>query len=141
MYTACILSQYHWDKAFHFPGKFQHVPCKNNTDSVSLGVVYLNLVVSTVNRVMFCEIYLRSVHITTIHDFFFLLLLFSSFFNRSSIPDPRFSIPDPPSSILAPGFPEKLDMGFLFYGHEVLKVECVIVKYKATRINTPMTHT
>ena len=25
-------------------------------------------------------------------------------------------------------------MGFLFYGHEVLKVECVIVKYKATRI-------
>ena len=30
--------------------------------------------------------------------------------------------------------PEKLDMGFLFYGHEVLQVECVIVKYKATRI-------
>ena len=134
MYTACILSQYHWDKAFHFPGKFQHVPCKNNTDSVSLGVVYLNLVVSTVNRVMFCEIYLRSAHITTIHDLFFLLLLFSSFFNRSLIPDPR-------SSILAPGFPEKLDMRFLFYGHEELKVECVIVKYKATRINTPMTHT
>ena len=23
--------------------------------------------------------------------------------------------------------PEKLDMGFLFYGHEVLQVECVIV--------------
>ena len=32
--------------------------------------------------------------------------------------------------------PEKLDMGFLFYGHEVLQVECVIVKYKATRIKT-----
>ena len=60
---------------------------------------------------------------------------------RSPIPDPRFSIPDPRSSILAPGFPEKLDMGFLFYGHEVLKVECVIVKYKATRINTAVTHT
>ena len=22
LYTACILSQYQWDKAFHFPGKF-----------------------------------------------------------------------------------------------------------------------
>ena len=22
LYTACILSQYNWDKAFHFPGKF-----------------------------------------------------------------------------------------------------------------------
>ena len=30
-------------------------------------------------------------------------------------------------------------MGFLFYGHEVLQVECVIVKYKATRINTSLT--
>ena len=104
MYTACILSQYHWDKAFHFPGKFQHVPCKNNTDSVSLGVVYLNLVVSTVNRVMFCEIYLRSAHITTIHELFFLLLLFSSFFNRSSIPDPRSPIPDSRFQILDPRF-------------------------------------
>ena len=36
---------------------------------------------------------------------------------------------------------EKLDMGFLFYGHEVLQVECMIVKYKATRINTSVTHT
>ena len=32
--------------------------------------------------------------------------------------------------------PEKLDMGFLFNTHEVLQVECMIVKYKATRINT-----
>ena len=37
--------------------------------------------------------------------------------------------------------PEKLDMGFLFYGHKVLQVECVIVKYKATRINTSVIHT
>ena len=37
--------------------------------------------------------------------------------------------------------PEKLDMRFLFYEHEVLSVECVIVKYKATRINTSVTHT
>ena len=37
--------------------------------------------------------------------------------------------------------PEKLDMRFLFYGHEVLQVECEIVKYKATRINTSVTHT
>ena len=26
-------------------------------------------------------------------------------------------------------------MGFLFYGHEVRQVECVIFKYKATRKN------
>ena len=26
--------------------------------------------------------------------------------------------------------PDNLDMGYLFYGHEVLQVECVIVKYK-----------
>ena len=32
-------------------------------------------------------------------------------------------------------------MGFLFYGHEVLQVECVIVKYEATRINTSVIHT
>ena len=36
--------------------------------------------------------------------------------------------------------PEKFDRGFLFYGHEVLQVECVIVKYKAARINTSVTH-
>ena len=33
-------------------------------------------------------------------------------------------------------------MACLFYGHsgrEVLQVECVIVEYKATRINTSMT--
>ena len=29
----------------------------------------------------------------------------------------------------------------LSYGHEVLQVECVIVKYKATHINTSVTHT
>ena len=37
--------------------------------------------------------------------------------------------------------PEKLDMGFLFYGHEVLQVDARIVKFKATRINTSVTHT
>ena len=26
--------------------------------------------------------------------------------------------------------PEKLDMGYLFYGQEVLQVECVIVDYQ-----------
>ena len=34
---------------------------------------------------------------------------------------------------------EKPNMRFLFYGHEVLHVECVIVKYKA-RKNTSVTH-
>ena len=91
----------------------------------------------------------------TVHFFFF----FSGFFTRFSIPDPPLS-----GSILDPGFPvnlevllinqrfqaiefvyrtvpEKFDMGFLFYGHEVLQMECVILKYRATRINTSVTHT
>ena len=51
----------------HFAGKF-HFLFKTITDSVRLGVVYLNLVFSTANGVMCCEIYLQSVaHITTIH--------------------------------------------------------------------------
>ena len=37
--------------------------------------------------------------------------------------------------------PTTIDMGFLLYGHEVLQVECMIVKYKATRINTFVRHT
>ena len=37
--------------------------------------------------------------------------------------------------------PEKLDMGFLFYGHAVLQVEHVTVKYKGTWINTSVTRT
>ena len=34
---------------------------------------------------------------------------------------------------LDPTVSEKPDMRFLFYGHEVLQVECVIVKYKAPK--------
>ena len=108
-------------------------------------------------------------NITTIHDLFiYLFISFSSFFTdpRSSILHPRFPVNlevllikiatvlsfdhgskklfqsnqrfqaiefvDPPVS-------EKPDMRFLFYGHEVLQVECVIVKYKA-RKNTSVTH-
>ena len=37
--------------------------------------------------------------------------------------------------------PEKPYMGFIFYGHGSVKVECVIAKYKATRINTSVTDT
>ena len=36
--------------------------------------------------------------------------------------------------------PEELDIGFLFYGNEVLQVENVTVKYKASRISPSMTH-
>ena len=109
LYTTCILSQYHWDKAFHFPGKF-HFLVKTITDSVRLGVVYWNLVFSTASGAMYCEIYLQSAaHMTTIHDLF-IYFIFKFFFYRSSIPDPRFSLPDPPSSILAPGFPVNLEV-------------------------------
>ena len=64
--------RYRWDKAFHFPGKF-HFLVKAVTDSVRLGVVDLNLVLSTANGVMLGEIYLQSAahnDITTIHDLF-----------------------------------------------------------------------
>ena len=61
---------------------------------VRLGVVYLNLVLSTANGVIFCEIYLQSAahnDITTIHDLFKIYFV-SSFSNRSWIPDPRSSM-------------------------------------------------
>ena len=83
----------------HFAGKF-HFLFKTITDSVKLGVVYLNLVFSTANGVMFYEIYLQSVaHITTIHDllFYFLFLKWSS-------------IPDSPSPILDPDFAVNLEV-------------------------------
>ena len=171
MLRACILSQYHLDKAFHFPGKC-HFLVKTITGTVRLGVVYLNIVLSRANRVLFCEIYfvkvicLQSVahnDITTIHDLF---IYFISIF----LADPRSSFSSKPwgyahNTVLffdywsnqlfqsnqrfqaiefadrARPVPEKLDVGFLFYGHEVLQVECMIVKYKATRINTSVTHT
>ena len=87
--TACMLDHsHHWDKAFHFPGKF-HFLVKIITDSVRLGVVYLNLVLSTANEALLCEVCLQpTAHIfTTIQDLFILLSSFSK--NRSSIPDPR----------------------------------------------------
>ena len=74
------LSQYHSDKAFHFPGKF-HFLVKTVTDSVRLWVVYLNLMLSTANVVILCEIYLSAAHnaITTVHDLFKIYFI-SSFF-------------------------------------------------------------
>ena len=75
---------HHWDKAFHFPGKF-HFLVKIITDSVRLGVVYLDSVLSTANGVLFCEICQQSAaHIrTTIQDLFILFLL------KKPILDPR----------------------------------------------------
>ena len=142
------------DKVFHFPGKF-HFLVKTITDSDRFRLIYLYLLFSTANGVMFCEIFLQSeAHITTgprfIYSFYFQVL-----FNRSSIPDSSILDPDFPVSLevlhikivlffldhwsdrlfqnnqhfqaiefLDPTVPEKLDMGFLFYGHEVLQVEC-----------------
>ena len=89
---------HHWDKAFHFPGKF-HFLVKIITDSVRLGVVYLNLVLSTANEALLCEVCQQlAAHIfTTIQHLFILLSSFSK--NRSSIPDLRFWISDPWSTI------------------------------------------
>ena len=87
-----LLLQYQWDKAFHFSAKF-HFLVKTITNSDRLGLVYLNLVFSTANRVMFWEIYLQSAaHITTDPGFIYLFY-FQVLFNRSSIPDS--SILDP----------------------------------------------
>ena len=160
-YTACILSQYHWDKAFLFPRKF-HFLVKTITDTVRLGVVYLPAGLCFVKF-----IYSFAAHITTIHDLCIYFIF--KFFNLSSIPDPRFSDPDFPVNLkvllikivlffdhrsnqlfqsnrlfqaiefVDPPVPEKLDMGFLFYRHEVLQVEWVMVKYKATHLNTYVT--
>ena len=88
-----ILSQYHWDKAFHSPGKFKTI-----THSVRLGVVYLKLVLSTASGVMFCETYLQS---SAHHDpLFIYFVYFQVFFNRSPI------LP----SILHPRFPVNLEV-------------------------------
>ena len=119
---ACILPQYHWDKGFHFPGKFLFL-IQTITDSVRIRVVF-----STVSGVMFCEIYLQfAAHITTIY----LFILFSSFFNRCSIPIPDL---DPPSSILSPGFPVYLKVLpmkiVLFSTTEVINCSKVINTFK-----------
>ena len=123
---------------------------------------------STANRVKFCEIYLQfAAHIPTDPRFIYLFY-FQVLFNRSSILDPDFPVNlevllikiilfifdhwsdqllfQNNQHIQAIEFldqpaPEKLDMGFLFYGHEVLQVDARIVKFKATRINTSVTHT
>ena len=99
---------------------------------------------------MFCQIYLQSVAHITIDPRFIYLFYFQVFFNRSSILDPDFPVNlevllvkiilfffDHWSDqlfqnnqrfqaieFLDQPVPEKLDMGFLFYGHEVLQVEC-----------------
>ena len=81
-----LVLEYHRDEAFHFPGKF-HFLVKTITDSDRLGLVYLNLVFSTANGVMFCEIYLQSAaHITTDPRFIYLFY-FQVLFNQSLIPD------------------------------------------------------
>ena len=95
---------------------------------------------------MFCEIYLQSVaHITTIHDLF-ISFIFKFFLTdpRFSIPAPVFPVNFEDLLIKIVLFfdhwsnqlfqsnqhfqaiefvkrpvPEKLDMGFLFYGHDV----------------------
>ena len=99
LYTACILSQYHWDKAFHFPGTFDFL-VKTITDSVRLGVVYLNIVLSTGSGFLFCEIYLQS----TAHITIFLFILFSCF-----LTNPLSPVLHRRSLILAPGFPVNLE--------------------------------
>ena len=74
-----------------------HFLVKTITESFRLGVVYLNLVLSTVNRVMLCVIYLQSVahnDISMIHNLFKIYFIISSY-----LTDPRSLIPDPCSPV------------------------------------------
>ena len=84
LYTACILSQYHWDKAFHFPDfTFSSKQSLTQTDSHQ----FTCLVFSTANGVMFCEIYLQSAaHITTDPRFIYFIFKFFLTNPRSLIP-------------------------------------------------------
>ena len=119
LYTACILFQYHWDKVFHFPGKF-HFLVKTFTDSIRLGVVYSNIVLyNERGYVLWNKCTVWGPHHpdpqSTTRDLFIYFIF--NFFNRSSIlnprspiPDPLSSILDPRSSILDPRFPVNLDV-------------------------------
>ena len=96
-----LVLQYHRDEAFYFPGKF-HFLVKTITDSHRLGLVYLNLLFSTANGVIFCEIYLQSAaHITSDPRFIYLFIYFifkffltdaRSLISRSAILDPDFPV-------------------------------------------------
>ena len=107
---------------FHFPGKFLFL-VKTITDLDRLGLVYLNLVFSTENEVMFC---LQSVtHITTDPRFIYLLY-FQVLFNQSSIPD---------FSILDPDFPVNLEVLLIkiilfFSTTEVISCSKIINNFK-----------
>ena len=86
---------------------------------------------STVNGVTFCEIYLQSAaHITSDPDFpvnlEVLLIKIILFFFFDHWSDQLFQNNQHFQAIefLDQPVPEKLGMGFLFYGHEVLQVEC-----------------
>ena len=64
-----LLLQYHWDKAFHLPGKF-HFLVKTITDSDRLGLVYLNLAVQPTGLCSVKFIYSLRPTSPLIHDIF-----------------------------------------------------------------------
>ena len=85
LYTACILSQCYWDKAFHF-----HFLVKTITDSVRLGVVYL-LKFSVQYSEQVYVLWNLSTVCETHHPDPQFIYIFSSFF----LTDPRSWITDP----------------------------------------------
>ena len=132
------------------------------TDSVRLGVVYLNLLFITASGVMFCEIYLQLCgphhHDPRFIYIFYFQVFLTYDYPRSSILDPDFPVNvevllikivlvfDHRSNQLFqsnrlfqaiefvdPPVPEKLDMGFLFYGHEVRDSQVQSYPYKHIR--------
>ena len=85
-----MLSRYHLDKAFPFPEKF-HFLVKTITDSVRLGVVYLNLVLSTANGFIFVKfIYRLRPTMTSPRSTIYLKFIYFEFFKP--ILDPSFPV-------------------------------------------------
>ena len=112
LYAACILSQYHWYRAFYFPGKC-HFLVKTMTDSVRLGVVDLNLMLSdSVQLVGLCSVkFIYSVRPKSLRSTIYLFIFISSVF----LTDPQSSILDSRSLILDPGFPVNLEVFLIIW--------------------------
>ena len=171
LYTACVLSQYQWDKAFHAFCRKISLSLQNNhwlsqtwSSLLKFSVQYSERGYVLWNISAVCG---PHHHDPQIIYLFFFFLKWSS-------------IPDSPSPILDPDFPVNLEVLLiaiiLFFStteeitcskvinafkrenlwtdpfrtssiwdfyvlQEGLQVECVIVKYKATGINTSVTHT
>ena len=119
LYTASILTKYHWDKAVSFSRKISSSRQNNHWFSQTRSsLLKFSAQYSERGYGLWNLPTLSAAHITTIHDLFiYLFILFSNFF----LTDPRSPIIDPRSSILDPDFPVNLEVMLikivLFFDH------------------------